>query len=198
VAVDALATVAAHFAAAAPDLRRLADSADGLPDCHAPDAFFQTLAAAGARCGCMHVVDLLSSRPAICHAPLCACPGGLLAQAPRTLRRQHSRVPATVACGCQFLETSAAKPVEITLAIPRTDDVREHIWRTGARANLPTGWLPGAVGGGAFAVLEPPAAASPWVAQLLQQARAFRQKLDAADRLQEADRRQVRRAPLCT
>lgn len=76
--------------------------------------------------------------------------------------------------------------------------MREHIWRTGARANLPTGWLPGAVGGGAFAVLEPPAAASPWVPQLLQQARAFRQKLDAADRLQEADRRQVRRAAVHT
>jgi hypothetical protein len=61
VAVDALATVAAQFAAAAPDLRRLADGAAGLPDFHAPDAFFQTLAAAGACGGCMRVVGLLTT-----------------------------------------------------------------------------------------------------------------------------------------
>jgi len=40
--------------------------------------------------------------------------------------------------------------------LSHADDVREHIWRTGARANLPTAWLPARVAGGAFAVLEPP------------------------------------------
>lgn len=45
-------------------------------------------------------------------------------------------------------------------------------------------------------VLEPPSAASPWVAELLQQARAFGQKLDAASRLQPADRQQVGRLDL--
>lgn len=65
VAVDALATVAAQFAAVAPDLRRLAESADGLPDCHAPDAFFQTLAAAGGRGQCMQAIyRFADSKPA--------------------------------------------------------------------------------------------------------------------------------------
>jgi hypothetical protein len=105
----------------------------------------------------------------------------------------HEGVEGCTASWDMFCETQKELP---DLDVLRwTDDVREHIWRTGARANLPTGWLSGAVGGGAFAVLEPPAAASPWVPQLLQQARAFRQKLDAADRLQEADRRQVRVLP---
>ena len=69
--------------------------------------------------------------------------------------------------------------------------MREHIWRTGARANLALEWLPAAVGSGTFAVLEPPSSASGWVGTLLQQARAFRQKLAAADRLGAADRGQV-------
>ena len=77
------------------------------------------------------------------------------------------------------------------LPLPAADDVRDHIWRTGARANLPTGWLLAAVAGGAFAVLEPPSRPSAWVAQLLQQARAFGQKLAAAERLQPPDCAQV-------
>lgn len=45
--MDALAAVAAQFLAAAPHLQRLAGNAAGVPDSHAPDAFFQTVAAAG-------------------------------------------------------------------------------------------------------------------------------------------------------
>ncbi len=47
VAVDALATVAAQFGSARAQLRRIAGSVPGIPDSHAPDAFFQTVAAAG-------------------------------------------------------------------------------------------------------------------------------------------------------
>lgn len=71
-------------------------------------------------------------------------------------------------------------------------DVQDHIWRTGARANLPTAWLPPRAAGGAFAILEPPSRPSAWVGELLQQARAFGQKLHAAERLEERDKVQVR------
>ncbi len=80
------------------------------------------------------------------------------------------------------------------------DDVVDLIWRVGARANLPTDWLPAAVAGGAFALLEPPTSASPWVPRLLGDARLFAHRLASLPSLQVAEREQVRRsllAPLC-
>lgn len=78
-AVDALATVAAQFAAAAPDLRRLAESAAGLPDFHAPDALFQTLAAAGVAAAAAPVLltALLTAGVQFYRRCCCACLDGL-------------------------------------------------------------------------------------------------------------------------
>ena len=72
-AVDALATVATQFAVAAPDLRRLAESAAGVPDFHAPDAFFQTLAAAGAAVPCGTQADFGLRRPHACRYSGAGC-----------------------------------------------------------------------------------------------------------------------------
>ena len=46
-AVDALETVAETLRAVASQLRRVAVEVPGVPDCHAPEAFAQNLAAAG-------------------------------------------------------------------------------------------------------------------------------------------------------
>ncbi len=48
VAADALQTAAATLRAARKPLRHIGCTVPGIPDSHTPDAFFQTVAAAGA------------------------------------------------------------------------------------------------------------------------------------------------------
>lgn len=66
------------------------------------------------------------------------------------------------------------------------------IWRTGARAALPTAWVAAAVSGGAFAILEPPSAPSPWVGRLVGETRMFRDRLAVLPTLQLDDLEQVK------
>lgn len=46
-AAEALRTAAATLGAARHPLRHIASTVPGIPDSHSPDAFFQTIAAAG-------------------------------------------------------------------------------------------------------------------------------------------------------
>ena len=57
-------------------------------------------------------------------------------------------------------------------------DVRDYVWRTGARLNLPLAWLPDRIASGRFALEEPPSRPSDWVSDVLRQARVFAQRLD--------------------
>ena len=57
-------------------------------------------------------------------------------------------------------------------------DVRDYVWRTCARLNLPLAWLPDRIAGGRFALEEPPSRPSEWVGDVLRQARVFAQRLE--------------------
>jgi len=59
-----------------------------------------------------------------------------------------------------------------------TADVRDYVWRTCARLNLPLAWLPDRIAGGRFALEEPPSRPSEWVGDVLRQARVFAQRLE--------------------
>jgi hypothetical protein len=66
-------------------------------------------------------------------------------------------------------------------------DVRDYVWRTGARLNLPLAWLPDRIAGGRFALEEPPSRPSEWVGDVLRQARVFAQRLDHMPSLDRED-----------
>ena len=66
-------------------------------------------------------------------------------------------------------------------------DVRDYVWRTGARLNLPLAWLPDRIACGRFALEEPPSRPSEWVGDVLRQARVFVQRLEHMDSLGRDD-----------
>ena len=56
--------------------------------------------------------------------------------------------------------------------------MRDYIWRTGARLNLPLAGLPERIAAQRFALEEPPSRASDWVPDLLRHAAIFAQRLE--------------------
>lgn len=56
--------------------------------------------------------------------------------------------------------------------------MRDYIWRTGARLNVPLAWLPERIASQRFALEEPPSRASDWVPEVLRHAAIFAQRLE--------------------